>query len=228
MKPILHIGRVRETRVPLAVIMPLLPDTENCLVVYTERLPAELKQEFDRILFSDESQNCVNLSEPLSRRFYSSSGQSVLNTLHTHGFLKPLSIDDVDMNPIGNTFVPLREVLVASKIMPAKEGAAPFNPYEYNAKQANVGEAVGTARNLLAEADMLMEDARRKREQAYNMAPSLRPAAKEITVAEKFPDSAPAGETLPVEEIPLDFGGTVPSDTPPAPQTDSVPPETES
>lgn len=57
-----------------------------------------------------------------------------------------------------------------------------FNPHVVN-QQAHVSDQnVGTAKNLLIEAEMLEADAQSKRSRAYAMAPSLRPAAAEPTV----------------------------------------------
>lgn len=50
-----------------------------------------------------------------------------------------------------------------------------FNPHSHNQNATKDDQSIGIARNLLIEADLLMEEVTRKREQAYRYAPSLRP-----------------------------------------------------
>lgn len=52
-----------------------------------------------------------------------------------------------------------------------------FNPHTHNQDATKNDQSIGIARNLLIEADLLMEEVNRKREQAYRYAPSLRPEA---------------------------------------------------
>jgi len=179
MKLTKHLGVNPLTNRRLALIMTVMPGTEDCLVVDTERLPNDLKENFMNILSSDAGQNSQNLADVLTRRLYSDTGKNMLTTLHEHGFITKLSIDAVEMSPSPSYKIPLREVLMASGIIPRSmdTNATKFNPHTFNSQAAKVGESLGTARNLLLEADMLETEAKNKREKAYNFAPSLRPGA---------------------------------------------------
>lgn len=206
MKLTRHIGLEAGTGTRLALIMTILPGTEDCLVANIDRLPGDLKENFMHALSSNEGQSCINLADVLARRLYSDSGKNLLQTLHEYGYIRKLSIDAVEMSPISSMRMPLRTVLVESGILqrPFDGGASKFNPHNFNAEQANVGEALGTARNLLLEADMLETEARSKREKAYTFAPSLRPGASAAPVDNSEPIDLPfmAPPQTPVVEEP--------------------------
>lgn len=201
MKLTKHIGHEKATNARITLIMTVLPDTEDCLVVYNDRLPPDIKEAFYEILNSDEGQREQNLAEALSRRLYSDTRTSMLQTLHTFKFITKLPIDNVVMTPATPYAIPLRDVLVQSGIIKAgiPAGTEKFNPHAYNANAANVGEVMGTATNLLAEAEMLEQAARQKRDQAYGLAPSLRPGyiAPEVESVD-FPNN-PALKTTETE-----------------------------
>ncbi len=177
MKLTKHVGLDTASNARISLIMTKLPDSDDCLVTFTDTLPADLKDAFYHVLNSDEGQRETNLAEALSRRLYSDSGTSILQTLHVNKYIKKVSIDSITMTPSPAFKIPLRDVLVQSGLM--KESIGPdvekFNPHSYNANAANVGEATGTAQNLLIEADLLMQAADQKRVEAYRIAPSLRP-----------------------------------------------------
>lgn len=160
----------------IALIVPFLENNEDCLVAFIDYLPNDLKEALLQIMNSDAGQRETNLSNALSTRLFSDSGTSVLQTLHTNGYIKKVRIDDVEMTPSAAWRLPLRQVLEASGLIAQKivEGET-FNPHQHNAEAAVHGETVGVARNLLVEADLLEQDARNKREKAYRLAPSLRP-----------------------------------------------------
>jgi hypothetical protein len=214
MKLTRHVGFESRTNSRIALIMTVLPNTEDCLVVYTDRLPQNLKENFTHTLGSQEAQSAINLADVLSRRLYSDTNKNMLQTLHEYGYLAKLPIDTVEMNPMGSIKIPLRTVLVESGLItrpfPTNEASTKFNPHNFNAQAANVGEALGTARNLLLEADLLENEAKAKREKAYGVAPSLRPGAPaplENAAPVDLPFLAPP-VAAPVEEVattPLDL-----------------------
>jgi hypothetical protein len=177
MKLTRHVGFNNKSGARISLIMTLLENTEDCLYVYPDNLPENLKEAFFFLMNSDEGQREANLAEVLSRRTYADTRQSILQTLHAMGFIKKSNIDDITMTPSPAYKIPLREVLVQSGLM--KEGVpadiTSYNPHAYNANAANVGESLGSANNLLVEASMLEHAANEKREQAYRIAPSLRP-----------------------------------------------------
>ncbi len=218
MKLTKHVG-IDTANSRVALIMTVLPDTEDCLVVNTDRLPSDLKENFTHILGSQEGQTAINLADVLARRLYSDSGKNMLQTLHEYGYIRKASIDEIHMTPSPAYKIPLRTVLVESNIIArpvVAEDTTKFNPHHYNAQAANVGEALGTARNLLIEADLLEQSAREKREQAYNYAPSLRPGAPAPTdkaepIDIPFTRPEPAAEQL----TPADLAASFSEQSPP-------------
>jgi hypothetical protein len=65
-----------------------------------------------------------------------------------------------------------------------------FNPHAHNTVAGRVEENIAIAHNIILEAEMLEGEAARKREQAYKIAPSLRP--REVAA----PVSAPAAQAV--------------------------------
>ncbi len=207
-----HVGVEQTTKARITLLMTSLPPlNEDCLIVYTDNIPPALKDSFIHVLNTPEGQSTTNLSEVLGRRLFSDSGTDILNTMHQMGLIKKVRIDDVMMTPTQAHSIPLRTVLVESGLIARRAedvDATKFNPHHHNARAANVGEATGTARNMLIEANMLEQAAAAKRTAAYEMAPSLRPGGapdtsenvdigkkQEAPVAEA-PPAAPAAPAL--------------------------------
>jgi hypothetical protein len=99
------------------------------------------------------------------------------------------------MTPQGNHRIPLRTVLEAIAALPVSETAEKFNPHTYNAESHTSTEALQIAHNLIAQAEMLDMDARAKREEAYRLAPALRPAVDPVATE----TAAPAEPAAPAE-----------------------------
>jgi hypothetical protein len=200
MKITRHVGVETQTGTRIALIHTILPNTTDCLVVYLDNLPQNLKEAFYHTLESQEGQSSVNLTEALSRQSYSDTQKSLLQNLHDLGFIVKKSIDDISMNPTSAQKIPLREVLIASGLLDDQSqfAAAKYNPHAHNAVASQHGESIGTANNLLAEADLLDQSAAQKREQAYRIAPSLRPGYQEEPVESIDLPKAPV-ENVPAE-----------------------------
>lgn len=204
MKLTRHVGIDKNSNARITLLMPLLEGSEYCLIAYTDSLPTDLREALLHIVNSDEGQREVELSKALSTRLYSDTGTSVLETLHRAGYIKKVSIDDVMMTPSPAYKVVLREVLVASGLMKRSIDnveVEKFNPHKHNADAALHGEAVGTARNLLIEADLLDKAAADKREQAYRLAPQLRPVpAQAASVAEPATEASETPSMTTIED----------------------------
>lgn len=212
MKLTKHVGVDPATNSRIALIMAIMPNTEDCLVVNTDRLPEHLKENFTHILGSNEGQNATNLADVLTRRLYSDSGKNMLQTLHEYGYIRKASIDDIQMTPTPSYKIPLRTVLVESGLLarPIEQETGKFNPHNFNAQAANVGESIGTAQNLLLEADMLEREAKAKRERAYTFAPTLRPGA---TAPVDTSEAIDLPFTRPEPIVPLDLAAEYGADS---------------
>lgn len=188
----------------LVVSYMLLPESseQKALVTRLNSVPTNLQRALLSLVQSPEAQSTNNLADVLGRRTYADSGKTMFQVLHESKLLTPMSIDDVVMVPRSGAAFPLRPLLeqmgrIASKTTTERQATEGFNPHTHNSNAQATDEQVAIARNLLIEASMLEEDAKRKREQAFSMVPHLRPAQKTQTVSDKVieePSEEPVDE----------------------------------
>jgi hypothetical protein len=180
-----HYGRHVPTDTRLVVTYPVLPNTTDAtLVVHVDRLPAALKESVLRAVDTNAGQSSINVADVLGRTMYQDSGKSVFQVLHEGQYLKRVSIDEVEMKPTSAMAIPLRTVLIESGLIarPVADPSDRFNAHAHNAQVDESANGINRARNLLAEAQLLQQEAERKREQAYGIAPSLKPTPEAVVV----------------------------------------------
>lgn len=224
-----HTAKIVNTDQRCVVVYKQIPGREDhALVVATDSLPLRLESALISLVESNEGQQELELSRLLGRRLLPETGTTVLQTLHEHGLLHRVHIDNIVMMPVPNMPFPLRQVientggvvptadpaladasaaLVAQKErerqeVAAREAQAKFNPYaETTARDVNENQKA-IAQGLIIEAEMLEADAQRKREQAYMHNPGLRPAAVEAVTTWTLPPQTDAIVTPLKEEAP--------------------------
>lgn len=179
-----HVGEIANTSKRCAVVFLQLPeDPAYSLVVETESLPERFHQPLMAVIESTEGQSSNSLADILARRLMPDTGQSMLQTLHQNGFLEKVSVDNVNLLPRPNTKHKLRDVLEAmgkAVPQPAAKPAVPFedlNFYQNQAKNESADQKLSVARGYLQQADLMIQDAKRLQEQAYGLAPELRPTS---------------------------------------------------
>lgn len=113
----------------------------------------------------------------------------MLTTLHQAGYLVRVPVGNVTMLPLPNYPTPLVKII---ELMGGQAPSVPqapvaptanedrFNQHAVNVQVDKNEEMIGTARNLLALAQDMENDAFRKREEAYRLCPSLRPQAAPV------------------------------------------------
>lgn len=185
-----HVGKMANTDQRLVVVLMQIPQREtHALAIAADNLPPYIEQAVMSIVDSQEGQAAVNLLEVLGRRLMSDSGKSVLQTLHELQLLQPVPVEKVIMLPQPNMPFPLKSIIEAMGGAVPASGPTPttptaetekFNAHVQNQTAQSVEEKVGIARSLLVEAMDLEAIASKKREQAYSMAPSLRPTPVEV------------------------------------------------
>jgi hypothetical protein len=168
-----HIGKMANTDQRLVVVFMQIPDREDhALVIPTDTLPARYEQAVMEILESTEGQAEESLANILSRRLMPDTGKPVLQALHDGNMLKAVPIANILMMPMPNMPFPLQTVLegMGRNIPKTVNPTSGYNPAveKYNRR--------AIAQNLLIEAEMLQNEANKKREAAYTAAPELRPA----------------------------------------------------
>jgi hypothetical protein len=211
-----HVGRDGNgTR--LIVVFREIPGAEDyCLCVQSDSLMEMYHDQLLREVDSRDAQATVNLYEVLERRHFG-DGRQMLNGLHEMGKLQKYKVSDITMMPMPNRPVPL--ALVNAQIkgegveevarqmgVDVPESATPEAPVEdpvvvdtdaglvkpVEVAPVTVGDDVDTksaAESKLLQARLMEEDAKKMREEAYALDPSLkkggRPSKKQQKKIEK-------------------------------------------
>lgn len=182
-----HIGKTVNTDRRLVVVFMQIPGREDhALVIDTDALPSRFHDDLMAVV-QGEGQNVVVLGELLGRRVMPYSGANMLETLHQANALQAVPATNVVMLPAPNYPVPLTELLknmgksvnqpeVAEQV---KETVYRDNRIVENQEIDRSNQQYQIAANILAEAEMLSDESARKREQAYQMYPALRPKPTE-------------------------------------------------
>lgn len=193
-----HAGQLSNTGVRVAVVFRKLPNDENsCLIVETERLPDSYHDYVIQCLNSREALETNEFYEVLNRRTFP-DGLNCLTALHQRGYLRKEPVSNITMYPLPGQAVPLALInaTIDKKIdeYKAKEANIPpkvedtRTPAEKQAAAEALaakmmGEVpptdtinlVAKAKVLLTEAELLEAKANSKREEAYALAPELKP-----------------------------------------------------
>lgn len=210
-----HGGTLSNTGVRVAVVFRKLPNDENsCLIVETERLPDSYHDYVIQALNSREAFETNDFYEVLNRRTFP-DGLNCLTALHQRGHLRKEPVSNVTMFPLPNQPVPLAlinatidkkvdEYIAKQKgetvhpVAPAdtrtpaeKQAAAEALAAKMQGEVPLVMDTVAQAKVLISQADALEAAADAKREEAYALAPELkpgrgRPADPEELKAEKL------------------------------------------
>lgn len=208
-----HVGKDKLGNRVVVVFRELPDDTEHCLVVQSDSLLDMYHDNLMNTIQSSSAQATVDLYEVLSRSHFSDGGQ-MLNTLHQKGLLRKVHIDDIQMEPLPNRQVPLRtvneqiangEISSEPAPAPAPEAPAVDNPVlvdtDPNAGKPEVGseeQKKSLAESKLLQARLMEEDAKKLREEAYELDPDLkkggRPSKKQVKKVEKAKAEATNGE----------------------------------
>lgn len=183
-----HYGKIVNTDARCIVVFMEIPGREtHALVVQSDTLPQRMAQVLLEAVETPECQREPKLAEYLNR-IYFAPGKTVLQALHEGGLLYPVPIENIVMLPVPNRPFPLRLILDEMKALEAREAveipqADKFNPHAANLSAENADSRKLVAQNLLINADLLMEEARRKREEAYSYWPEFRPVERPTVAA---------------------------------------------
>ena len=192
-----HIGRHGDRKV--AIIFRELPgEAHMCLVVYTEILNAILHDAVMRCIESDIGQNSENLADALNRS-YTQDGKFILQVLHQEGILKKVQTSQVIMTPSPNTKIKLEELNKILNEMQQGEAAVKRlaeldasrglqDPADVARRMRGGNSTPGVlgdsdlarqrleqANKMEREANGLLAEANRLKQEAIDMDPSLKP-----------------------------------------------------
>lgn len=175
-----HSGQLSNTGVRVAVVFRKLPnDDQHCLIVETERLPDSYHDYVIQVLNSREATETNDFYEVLNRRTFP-DGLNCLTALHQRGFLRKEPISNINMIPLPGQVVPLALInaTIDKKVdeyMAKKKGEELLKQHQTKAPEIPVGDPVAIAKGLILQAELLEKDAITKREEAYLIAPELKP-----------------------------------------------------
>ena len=198
-----HIGQVANTGLKCVIVFREIyddngnvTDPNHCLVVETERLPDMLHDDMVRVVESPTAQESDEFYTVAHRSMFS-DGINMLVKLHNHGLLKKYQTKDIVMTPNTFTNVPLNEI--NEIIRKQKSGMSesdiqnsmvddtdkPARTSTSLSQSQTINEAVDTkedpmsdlaiAKTMVAQADTYELEVKRLREEAYAMAPDLKP-----------------------------------------------------
>ena len=195
-----HVGRHSGTGQRLSVVFLQLPDEkENALVVYSDSLPDRYHQDFMAAVESNEGQAAKSLYEVLARKVFW-HGTTMLETLHKENHLVKIPTSQIIMTPNSNTSIPLDDILAQMDGFEVSEDAIADNDttqtvtesqVDINVDESKKDENKQIAQNLLVQAQLLEEDAKRKRAEAYKYDPSLAPKESKVTITPASEDGEP-------------------------------------
>ena len=208
-RPIMHVGKLNNTNRNCVLVFPQNPhNKEMALVVDVDSLPKryqdDIHDHFMRLV-ENEGQSVSVLADILGRKFVPDTNTDWMNYLArgngVQSFLQPQPINNITLYPFPNNPIPLESVVkINNPTMQDSPSVQPqpnnekFNQHIANQSADKFEDKVNIAKNILYEAELLEADARKKRERAYEMAPSLRPTVKDIekktkkTIVEKVND----------------------------------------
>lgn len=183
-----HVGKLSTNNRKCIVAYRVVPgEPDNCIVVYTESLDADMHDSLMKLVESNAGQTSNELADAMARTLLP-DGRNMLATFHTTGKLNKLPTTQVIMVPNQQSSVPLNELneLIAQQqgvsvedlaVAPAnavpKKTATEVEPQvAETAQQDGVLSDADLAAQYRSQADAMFKEAKRLREQAEELAPT--------------------------------------------------------
>ncbi len=198
-----HIGRVANTGMKCIVVFREIydergnvADSNHCLVVETERLPDMEHDDIIRVVESNAAQSANQFYEIAHRSMFS-DGLNMLTKLHNRGYLRKYPTDQIELTPNPSTSIKLSEVneIVRKQQSGMNEAdirnsmvndtdKPPRTQLKLDPSQT-IDQAIPTAesvlddnaiaKGMLSQAETFLAEAKRLQDEAYVMAPDLKP-----------------------------------------------------
>ena len=198
-----HVGQVANTGLKCVVVFREIydengnvTDPNHCLIVETERLPDMEHDDMVRVVESPTAQESQEFYNVAHRNMFS-DGINMLVKLNKRGYLKKYPTDQIMMTPNPSTSIKLSEIneIVRKQktgmspqdienSMVDDTDSAPRTSTSLSQSQT-IDQAVPTgeevlndgalAKTMLEQADTYENEVKRLREEAYAMAPDLKP-----------------------------------------------------
>lgn len=187
-----HVGKIKPNNKKCIVAYRTVPgEPNNCLVVYTESLGADMHDSLMKLVESSSGQTANELADAMARTLLP-DGRNMLTTFHQTGKLNKVKTDLVLMIPNNQTSVllsELNEVIASQKGVSVEDLAGGAPQPSKTAEEpvpANVDDGVLSDEDLAAQyrsqADAMFKEAKRLREQAEELAPTKKTAKTKKSV----------------------------------------------
>lgn len=195
-----HMGRLLNTDRRIVVVFMQIPGKEDhALVVDTDALPDRYHDGLMDVVESIEGQQTPVLADILTRRILPDTGSDILTVLHNLGRLQRVPVENVVMYPKPNLPMPLVDIIRMNDQTPQEAKVeADANRATRFAETSDLNQieaAEQIAKNLLLQARDLKAEADRKAEEAYRVAPHLRPKSEDSHIVEQI-QASPVREAL--------------------------------
>tara|TARA_B100001287_G_scaffold275457_1_gene283100 strand:+ start:314 stop:970 length:657 start_codon:yes stop_codon:yes gene_type:complete len=203
MANIKHVGQVANTGLKCIVVFREIYDEngnviepDNCLIVETERLPDMEHDDMVRVVESPAGQEAEEFYQIAHRSMFA-DGINMLVKLNNRGYLKKYPTKQIMMTPNSHTSVPLSEIneIIRKQKTGMSEGdiansmvddtdkaprtSTSLSPSQTIDQAVPSGEPVmddtALAQSMLDQATTYEAEVTRLREEAYAMAPDLKP-----------------------------------------------------
>jgi hypothetical protein len=181
MTMIKHTGYNSKTKRKVVVVFRQIPEErQSALVVETESLMDRFHDGLMSATESAEGQATDNLYEVLNRRMFF-DGEPMLQTLHSKGWLHKVDVNDIILSPAPNKEITLSEYNKTGEAVAEKDNSkdnqlnidAATRPSAPQGKLTAEQELQGQAKNLIVQAQLLEEEARKKRAHAERTFPGI-------------------------------------------------------
>lgn len=207
-----HIGKHNGKKV--AIAFRQVPDEEHmALVVYTETIPSMIHDAIMNVIESETGQSTDELADVLHRNFLA-DGRGILEALHKEGMLKKVPTSQVIVTPNQQSHVRLDELNkiindlktgndASEKMRELDENAGMVDPAQKREAEPvaevpplsaddGVLDDTAIAKNLVEQsnamelqAEAMIAESKRLKEEAYSLDASLKPTVKKKRTVKK-------------------------------------------
>ena len=178
-----HLGYNSKSKRKYVVVFRELPnDTDHALVVDTGTLLDRYHDGLMSAIESLEAQANNDCYDVLNRKYFF-DGESILQTLHKKNWLIKVPVEDIILTPSPSKQITLVEhnqnlKNVTQSLAPAPDVAELQRPSAPQGELTEEQERKGQARNLIIQAQLMEEEARKKRVQAEQLSPGINEETK--------------------------------------------------
>lgn len=167
-----HVGFVKSTGSPVVIVAMDNPKhAGHCLVIQTDSLPDQFHEYLMDAVESSAGQNTVNFFDFMNRRSSPDNGLNLLQSFHRRGYIREENVNNVVLAPTPTQRYELSDVLKGMR----GEQITKSEVTEINNRADTEEQRIALGKSILGQANMLMEEANKKMEEAYKIAPNLRP-----------------------------------------------------